>query len=568
METSLAIKLLALFVAVGLVGGGAFFIFYEPDDDDDDDDVPDDGIFRYVSLGASNTNGYGMKGYVSEEDVAKFLNGEVNKNEINSYGYQKVPEGSYPDLIRDHYVQKVGQDKFSMDQLAISSMRVEELRVLLDNSYDGDDYTSWRFTGAEGWFKSAEPGGLSALRTVYQNSISEADLITVDIGWNNFGVYVSNQLIEYINTGDYFWTTDLSDIFDTPAEIEDAEDAKAIIGGYIQTNMGNSQISTVLTDIFAYGILGYMHNFDVVMDRIYTLNPDADVVVIGIQNLLHGVVVEIGGNEFPLGDLYGNFVDMANYYASSCSPHNDDYLYVKAGTDEHVSVFLDQMRSYDDVEDLNPNVIDCYNFYDDNLFIQMTLDKEFANFIDNDPMYSFIFGLMGVKSGEEFITNGKAEQLGNIQSLFDDLYWPALDAAYDTLSVVVKEVATMGPVKADLLLNGLDISAEEDKLKGAIEDEIMENVMSIVEGVINESVEDYVVDIDKVMPDDEARIVTAMYVRFFMGNSFFLHPDETGHSQIMTAVIGVIDAPNTEKAETLSNELKDSVEDIAQLIAA
>ena len=106
METSLAIKLLALFVAVGLVGGGAFFIFYEPDDDDDDDnDVPDDGIFRYVSLGASNTNGYGMKGYVSEEDVAKFLNGEVNKNEINSYGYQKVPEGSYPDLIRDHYVQ-------------------------------------------------------------------------------------------------------------------------------------------------------------------------------------------------------------------------------------------------------------------------------------------------------------------------------------------------------------------------------------------------------------------------------------------------------------------------------
>ena len=362
-------------------------------------------------------------------------------------------------------------------------------------------------------------------------------------------------------------TTDLSDIFDTPAEIEDAEDAKAIIGGYIQTNMGNSQMSTVLTDIFAYGILGYMHNFDVVMDRIYALNPDADVVVIGIQNLLHGVVVEIDGNGFPLGDLYGNFVDMANYYASSCSPHNDDYLYVKAGTDEHVSVFLDQMRSYDDVEELNSNVIDCYNFYDDNLFIQMTLDKEFANFIDNDPMYSFIFGLMGVNSGEEFITNGKAEQLGNIQGLFDDLYWPALDAAYDTLSVVVKEVATMGPVKADLLLNGLDISAEEDQLKKAIVDEIMENVMSIVEGVIDSSVEDYVVDIDKVMPDDEARIVTAMYVRFFMGNSFFLHPDETGHSQIMTAVIGVIDAPNTEKAETLSNELKDSVEDIAQLIA-
>ena len=565
METSLTIKLIALLVAIGLVGGGAFALLYEPDDDGDDDgDIPDDGIFRYVSLGASNTNGYGMNGYVSEDDVTKFLNGEVTKNEINSYGYQKIPEGSYPDLIRDHYVQKLGQDKFSLDQLAISSMRVEELRVLLDNTYDGDDYTSWRFTGDDGWFKSAEPGGLPALRTAYQDSVREADLITVDIGWNNFGVYVSNQLIEYMNTGQYFWTTDLSDIFDNPAEIEDAEDAKAIIGGYIRTNMGDGAMSDVLTDIFSYGILGYMHNFDIVMDRICALNPDADVVVIGIQNLLHGVVVEIGGDEFPLGDLYGNFVDMANYYVSSCSPHNDDYLYVKAGVNEHVSVFLDQMVDYDSVDGLNQNVRDCYDFYDDNLYMQRTLDSEFANFIDNDQVYSSIIRMIGMESGEEFITKGKAEQLGNAQDLFDDLYWPALDAAYDTLSVVVKEVATMGPVNAGLLFSGLDIPTEEDRLKDAIMAEILDNAMSAIDPTNG----DYTVEIEKVMPDDAARIVTAMYVRFFMGNSFFLHPDETGHLQIMTAVIGVIDAPGTEKAETLSNELKDSVEDLAQLIAA
>ena len=104
--------------------------------------------FHYVSVGASNTNGYGMRGYLTEEELNLLLSGQATKDDINSYGYQRAPEGAYPDLIRDYYAQSY--ESVNLDQLAISSMRVEELRVLLDSTYMGDDYTSWRFTGSGG----------------------------------------------------------------------------------------------------------------------------------------------------------------------------------------------------------------------------------------------------------------------------------------------------------------------------------------------------------------------------------------------------------------------------------
>ena len=157
--------------------------------------------FNYVSLGASNTNGYGMRGYITEEELDLLLSGAVSKDEVNVYGYERKPEGAYPDLIRDYYVDTYGSGNVNINQLAISSMRVEELRILLDDTYMGDDYSQWRFTGSDGWFNSAEPGGISALRAAYKEHITNADLITVDIGWNNFGVYVCNQLVDYMSNG-------------------------------------------------------------------------------------------------------------------------------------------------------------------------------------------------------------------------------------------------------------------------------------------------------------------------------------------------------------------------------
>ena len=512
--------------------------------------------FHYVSMGASNTNGYGIRGYITEEELALVLSGQASKDDINVYGYQRTPEGAYPDLIRDHYVEIYGEGNVFVDQLAISSMRVEELRILLDDSYMGDDYSAWRFTGADGWFRSAEEGGIDALRLAYQESVENADLITVDIGWNNFGVYVCNQLVQYMSNGSYKWTTDINTIFDTEAEQAAAAEAKAIIAGYIQQNVGEGELSTALTDIFSYSILGYIHNFDIVMEKIHELNPDADVVVIGIQNLLHGVELKMDGDHFPLGAIFGNFVNMANYYVSACSPWQSRYQYVKAGTDEHVSIFLDYMKSYDgNAGALNQNVKDCFDYYDNDLFIQTRIDYVAAAMIESE--YGDLLPLLGYSNGAEAVADGKKGVLPtvfgvNVQELFDEMYWPALNAAYDTLAVLVKEIANTEVVDADGLLGGtIDINAVEEELIAALEDEITENALAAANG------EAYTVEIPGILPEKEAdtMVVAAMYIRYYMGNSFFAHPDEIGHEEIADAVFQILNNPDSEQDQALADQL-------------
>ena len=57
-------------------------------------DGNDDGKINLVTLGASNTNGYGIRGYlpasVTEDPLA------ADKSKLNVYGYERAPETAYP----------------------------------------------------------------------------------------------------------------------------------------------------------------------------------------------------------------------------------------------------------------------------------------------------------------------------------------------------------------------------------------------------------------------------------------------------------------------------------------
>ena len=525
--------------------------------------------FNYVTIGASNTNGYGLRGYITEEELSLLLSGQVSKDDVNVYGYQRSPEGAYTDLVRDYFTSE--GKTVNLSQLAISSMRAEEVRILLDESYNGDDYSEWRFTGDDGWFRSAEEGGIPALREAYQESIANADLITLDIGWNNFGVYVCNQIADYLNNGRLKWSVELSDIFETEAEVAAAEEAKDIVRGYVETYVGAGEMADVVTDIFAYSLLGYIHNFDICMSKIYELNPDVDVVVLGIQNLLHGVVCEMDGTEILLGEIFGNFVNMANYYISACSPYQEDYQYVKAGgDDEHVTLFLDDIKSYNgDAENLNQNIKDCFDYYDNDLFIQTRIDYMAAAMIQ-EQFSTDELSAIGCETPEEAVALGKEGKLNDglgslvdAQGTFDSMYWPALYSAYDTLSQLVKEVANYESVVVDGLLSGTaDMGAIEDAMMTTIEDEITENALAAANG------EAYTVDLNEILTDDNADVVAAIYIRFYMGNSFFAHPSEKGHEEIKDAIVNIINNPGAETDQKIKDELAASVAAIQQLLAS
>ncbi|MBE7056856.1 MAG: hypothetical protein E7388_05395, partial [Ruminococcaceae bacterium] len=552
-------------------------------------DNEDDGIINYVSLGASNTNGYGLDGYLPEGTTA------ANKNNANVYGYKRVPEGSYPDLVRDYLVDK--GYTVNLDQLAISSMRVEELRVLLDNSYYGDEYTKWRFTAGHNWFNQAEPGGLDALRDVYQDSIANADLITVDIGVNNFGVYVSNQL-----TGGMFGN-DVNNI--DPEIAAKYEEAKLYIKELIAEHASEYAANIVemedMVDTMAYALVGFCVNFEVVMEKIYELNPDANVVVVSIQNLMSGLKITVPGIEEPLpfGEIFGSLVNTANLYVAVGSSYSDRYMYADVRKDGRVEFFLDDILNYDgNPATLSKDMKDCFDLYDDNLMASDRIEALANEYIQGEfvdllmpyaDVLSMVYGTTDAgKLLEKFLADGASgftyasailnahpEGAGFLQMFnyaygeylklvnsdeFKALKAMALEIAYDVLAEIMREGAGLDTL--ELASINADFGAVED----ALLDGIFGTVVAAVEMVVANP--GYSFAMEDVYPEGFFKTLAMQYnipegllytvaslgVRTSIGNSFYGHPNRVGHVQLKDAIVNAIENDITGKDVAL-NEL-------------
>lgn len=456
----------------------------------------DDAEFHYVSLGASPTNGYGMRGYLEDEvyqDPTTF-----DKNTSNVYGYQRAPETAYPSLVANALETETGKE-VTLDQLAMSSMRAEEVRVLLDDTYDGDAYTEWRFTAGHNWFERA--GGLDKLRAEYQSAVADADLITMEVGVNNFGVYTINQL----TSGGTMFDTDLSDVF-TAEQLEQYNSAKETIGGLVAGYLGYSGTDTIdlLVDTLTYAYMGYKVNFDASIAKIRELNPDAQIVVLSIPNMLYGVEANVPGFEgtLPLGDLYGKIINMANLYAAEQSPYSDEYLYAR--TEEHgdTETFLDEILEYDgNPESLSINMKDCFDIYDDDLKVQ-----------------SRVKALIG--DDEETLNT-------------------ALNTAYDIVATIMQEGAKQNVIDLGCVMSG-DLADAEDAALKYIEDSFVEGLTAVK----NEQDYDFQFD-QSLMEDPTMATVFCMGVRSSIGNSFFAHPNEAGHANVKDAIMEALDGDTT-----------------------
>lgn len=335
---------------------------------------------HYVSLGASNTNGFGHHGYLDDEIYDDPL--AANKAQMNDYGYDKAPANAYPALIKDALEQSTGKE-VELHQLAISSMRVEEVLWLLDDTYEPDEYMNWRFTGGKSWFDMAhKEGGRNALRTEYRDYIANADVITVDLGWNNFGVYAFNNIMTILKEGGsrYWKAPDLESVIGSGKEkVYYAIKDKVIKCINKCVDLSDAALSEdvidKLVDVLSYAAFGACYNFDKVIDHIYKLNPDAEVVVINIQNLADELIININGLELPLGDLYGELIDFVDLYRATRSPYADNYSFAYAGNDGDVDTFLDEFRRWDgDVATLSQDMKDLFDMYDDNVYARSKIE--------------------------------------------------------------------------------------------------------------------------------------------------------------------------------------------------
>lgn len=322
-------------------------------------DVDGDGTITYVSFGDSVTNGYGMDGY-------RYENGR------NVLGFKREVEAAYPALVKG-YLEQQGM-VVDLEQMAISGFRMDELHWMLDEdgSYIEDPYHSTRYSGwnadlledllaEEDWveekygpiYGTSEDELLANADAIisneYREAVRNADLITIDLGTNNFGTFVTSTITYILGLSDSKVEVDFSLYMDE----QSAASLDAMLSQMIANMVGEPgtqayDLGLTLARCLMFGYLGYTRNFDAALDEIYRLNPDVQIVVVDVYSMITGVELAGGalGENVDLDQLYDMFIDLANFYSRELSPYASKVTH--ATLEGAPSLFIDYYKDYPD----------------------------------------------------------------------------------------------------------------------------------------------------------------------------------------------------------------------------
>lgn len=214
----------------------------------------------YVSIGDSVGAGFSLP------DYDKYGTLVVTKKRI---------EGSWPSIVGD----AVQANNFV--PLSQPGFRTTELRVLVDNSYEGDRITKELISELAG----VPYGGkeIIAQRKEYQDAIKKADLITLECGLNDtwlplmataHDIEDANPLTEQYLPDVYEYLNDFGSIGDV---IKNGMNTTGLI-------FAAPQVPLILADQMGTWIPRYIRDYDILVKKIFELNPNATVVATSCYN--------------------------------------------------------------------------------------------------------------------------------------------------------------------------------------------------------------------------------------------------------------------------------------------
>ena len=286
--------------------------------------------FRILTIGDSTSNGYFLNDYgvCSGADW-----GDGNDN----YGaYDYASKKSFSFLLKDYLQESFGTSRtVEMTNLTFEGMRTDELRAILDPAYlekayaDNNVFCTGHMAGYNWWYRSNyedifergftkvdinEIGEKRLLTAVFEDAISDANLIVLDVITNNFGTYFTSRLqgILGMENKEYYSESVMSLAEDIAVPIPEIE---SMITGMLNEFLPDD-LSMIgeLIDLFTYCYCDFRANFPKDIELIRKLNPDAKIVVVTPFNAMEGLVISLNGVQVDVGALWACYVGMANTY--------------------------------------------------------------------------------------------------------------------------------------------------------------------------------------------------------------------------------------------------------------
>lgn len=202
----------------------------------------------YVLLGDSVASGHNDLVYIDSE-------------------FKRV-EDSYGAYVAD----ELGVEYIPM---ACPGTRTIDMRYMLEDDYPADDYL----------FHDAHDAEVMKARIPeYRKAISEAGLITLGVGGNDFGTFLTWVIADELKKNDSCaeYVKALRDLMeqggaddDVLAKLDKAIELAKVMGAL-------PELMRVLPKAIKYGIENFSKNWNIVIEDILALNPDVKLLVIGM----------------------------------------------------------------------------------------------------------------------------------------------------------------------------------------------------------------------------------------------------------------------------------------------
>lgn len=244
---------------------------------------------NYLLLGDSAASGY--RDEITDDDY--------DFNKANHHTTYSRVEGSYADIIADAII-----GDGSMTALAAPGFRTIEMRYMLEDDFAATYEDPYLFHPSQLYAYEndycTECGefllpGAEHFRKEFKKSIADADLITLGIGGNDWGAYLTwviADILEAENISDTYMA-EVKEILEKStmdlATLEKVLEIAHIAGAL-------PALLQTLPEALNYGLSNFYTNWDIMIQDIYDLNPDVTLMVVGMSdNSIKGKYYDYNG---------------------------------------------------------------------------------------------------------------------------------------------------------------------------------------------------------------------------------------------------------------------------------
>lgn len=557
---------ISVLIVVSMLMGMCTTLFAEGGDSGDDKKI------NYVSIGDSMANGYCFEGYEQGHnvslDIYDFLKG------LGMYG-----KDAYPNQFEAYLKGIYGADNVSHTKLAPSAMLAEDLLYLLDGREEIDD--GWGgFKDYVGPYRDT-PEGIEKIKEHIQTAVTEADIMTVGIGNASFGAFLLDRITSALGVfGASLDEDEMLGLEEALALLENEEAKQTILEIYDELKAEILAYKDFLpegwqleaaVDIIVYTAASFLVNYEALLDRIIEMNPDCEIILVGLMNTTYGMTVTGDFEDVPLGDIMDGMFSLLNAYiagvpvAKQAAGEYADAVFYYA--EQPNPLFISQ--EFDNLYKEGWNAIDCGDenctdctdgdpstvCVNGRLSGKIVRDRTIAAY--NSSVAGMIAGMFGIP--EKFFTI----EASNIADYESRKHWsekgdyanlPIFTGSgvdYKDLSVVIylsleKAIAESVDTMA-IPLDGLM------KIAGNLE-----SVFSSVSlpdiggpnGATSEKIREVFTDF---FCSDDLKPLVKVFALFKAGNGMSVHPTPAGHDNIAKAVIEAYENKWTVQDETLAN---------------